>query len=66
MKGGFFEGGSRGVGFAVSPWIHEKYRGTTTNAWMHISDWYPTFIALAGGSTEGEKLNGFNVWSSLK
>lgn len=61
----FFEGGLRGVGFVNSPKIDRRNRGKTTDAFIHISDWYPTFVGLAGGNTDGQALYGNNVWNSI-
>ena len=69
LRGGkatFFEGGIKGASFITSPLIHQRFRGKTNNAWLHISDWYPTLISLAGGDVSGQRLNGFNVWPSIK
>jgi len=41
-----WEGGMRGVGFVHSPLI--KRRGTVNSGLMHVSDWFPTILALAG------------------
>ncbi len=35
------------------------------NEFVHISDWFPTLLSVAGGSTEGLKLDGFNQWNTI-
>ena len=64
-KGSLLEGGVRGVGLVVSELIDKKYRNTTNHAWLHITDWYPTLVTLAGGNITGQSLNGFDVWNSI-
>lgn len=70
LRGGkwtHFEGGVRPAAFVYSQLLPPNIRGTWHNATMHLVDWVPTFLNLAGlGSlVDVAGLDGFNQWPAL-
>ncbi|XP_063047336.1 arylsulfatase I [Engraulis encrasicolus] len=62
-KGSYWEGGVRAVGFVHSPLL--KRRGAVSRALVHVSDWYPTLLGLAGVPLEDKHLDGHDVWATI-
>jgi len=58
-----WEGGIRAVGFVHSPLIERG--GTVNTGLIHVSDWFPTLLGLAGRDTAGLNVDGFDVWQSI-
>ncbi|KAH7961248.1 hypothetical protein HPB52_006091 [Rhipicephalus sanguineus] len=59
-----WEGGSRAAAFVWSPLLDKRRR--VSEQLMHITDWLPTFYALAGGSTSDlGQLDGLDMWGVL-
>ena len=63
----FFEGGVRALAFANGGLLPDKVRGTKTEGFIHIADWYPTFCKLAGvdpsdSGTGKFPVDGLDVW----
>jgi arylsulfatase A-like enzyme len=67
LRGGKFtlyEGGVHTCAFAT--WDGHIKPGSSVNALMHIVDWYPTLINLAGGSLQQKlPLDGKDMWPSI-
>lgn len=63
-KGSIYEGGVRGCAFAH--WPGHIPAGQRIKEPMHIVDWYPTLVKLAGGSLDQQlPLDGQDVWPML-
>lgn len=63
-KGTIYEGGVRTCAFAT--WRGKISPGTTVNAPLHMVDWYPTLIKLAGGSLDQPlKIDGRDLWPAI-
>jgi arylsulfatase A-like enzyme len=63
-KGSIYEGGVRGCAFAN--WPGKIQAGQRIKHPMHVIDWYPTLVNLAGGSLKQElPIDGRDVWPML-
>ena len=62
-----WEGGVRVPGFVHSPLLPEGVRGTESHSLYHVTDWLPTIVGAAGGSTTSGNLalDGHDIWPSL-
>lgn len=64
FKGSIFEGGVRAAAFAN--WPGKIPAGQRITQPMHIIDWYPTLVKLAGGTLEQKlPLDGRDVWPMI-
>ncbi|KAM4605458.1 arylsulfatase I-like isoform 2-T3 [Polymixia lowei] len=63
-KGTYWEGGMRGVAFVHSPLLRRRRR--VSRALLHITDWFPTLVGLAGGNiSQSQGLDGYDVWPTI-
>jgi len=63
-KGSLYEGGVRVPALAV--WPGRLSAGTLVDGPMHIVDWYPTLLKLAGASlSQPFPLDGLDIWPTL-
>ncbi|KAL4218609.1 hypothetical protein ACF0H5_021199 [Mactra antiquata] len=65
-KASLWEGGMHGVGFVHSNLLDKRVIGSVSPQLIHVTDWFPTIVKLAGGSLNGtQPLDGFNQWSTI-
>ena len=57
-----YEGGIRGVSFILSPLL--RRRGYTNTEMMHLVDWLPTLVNMAGGKVPAGT-DGVNQWDMI-
>ncbi|XP_078360451.1 arylsulfatase B-like [Oculina patagonica] len=65
-KGSLWEGGVRGVGFVHGKMLQKT--GVKCTELLHVTDWYPTLLSLAGiaeNDTSLPPLDGFNIWQTI-
>lgn len=63
-KGTLYEGGVRTCAFAT--WTGHIKPGTVVEAPLHMVDWYPTLLKLAGASLEQSlELDGRDAWPAI-
>jgi arylsulfatase A-like enzyme len=63
-KSSLYEGGVRVV--AVAAWAGKIKAGSVVRAPLHMVDWYPTLVKLAGGSLEQAlPLDGRDAWAAI-
>jgi arylsulfatase A-like enzyme len=63
QKGSVYEGGVRVPAFAV--WPGRLPAGRRVQQPLHMVDWHPTLIHLAGASLPETPIDGRNLWSAL-
>ncbi len=62
-----WEGGIRGVGFVSGPLLQTGgQQGSHCDELIHVSDWFPTLIQLAGGSTSHLDLDSYDAWGTIR
>lgn len=68
LRGGklnFFEGGLRPAAFVASPLLPPGVSGTRYAGIVHETDWFATFIGLAGVPSPPTGLDGVDFWPTL-
>ncbi|XP_037081332.1 arylsulfatase B-like, partial [Pollicipes pollicipes] len=59
-----WEGGTRAASFVHSPLL--KKRGYVNRGLIHVTDWFPTLLRLAGRPTvPADDLDGFDQWDTI-
>ncbi|XP_067934002.1 arylsulfatase J-like [Watersipora subatra] len=62
-KGSLYQGGIRSVGFVSSPLIARPER--SVRDLIHVTDWLPTLLHIAGGNVEKLDIDGVNQWNTI-
>ena len=62
-KGSLWEGGMKGIGFVHGSIIKKTKR--ISQELIHVTDWFPTLVHLAGGNVSGLTLDGYNQWDTI-
>jgi arylsulfatase A-like enzyme len=63
-KGSLYEGGTRVV--SLINWLGKIKAGTVVDEMIHVVDYYPTLLKLAGvGHSKGKTLDGVDVWPTI-
>ena len=65
-KGSLWDGGMHGVGFVHSNLLQPEVKGHVSQELIHISDWYPTLLHLAGSNASRAGLDGYNQWDTIR
>ncbi len=63
-KSTYFYGGIQAAAFVASPLLSSS--GVEYQGLLHVSDWMPTLVSLAGGDTTDLELDGFDIWSAIR
>lgn len=54
----------RGVGWLSGPAL--PWTGVTSMNLLHVSDWLPTMVKMAGGDTSRLNVDGHDAWETLR
>ena len=63
-KGTYLNGGIQAAAFVTTPLLSQT--GVEYTGLLHVSDWLPTLVNLAGGDVSDLSLDGFDVWESIR
>ena len=64
-KDTLWQGGVHGVGFAHGNLLKDT-KGQAVKELIHVSDWLPTLVTLAGGDVSNLTLDGMDAWPSIR
>ncbi|XP_067930105.1 arylsulfatase B-like [Watersipora subatra] len=64
-KGSVMEGGVRVPTIYLDPRLEKNTRGTKRDFLMHITDWLPTFLSLAGSEVTAKEIDGVSQLPNL-
>ena len=66
-KYSLWEGGIKAAGFINGPGLRagNEGHGNVNTALVHVTDWFPTLMKMAGGETIPDWLDGFDVGETL-
>ena len=59
-----WDGAFRAVSFVHGTILNRK--NVTSNDLLHISDWFPTIVHLAGGNTTDIPVYGYDIWNTIR
>ena len=54
------------MGFVSSPLLAASQKGQEASNLIHITDWLPTMLSIAGGSTDSLSIDGLNQWNTIQ
>ena len=63
-KGDLWEGGLKGVAFVSGPLVLKP--GLISREFVHVSDWFPTLLWLAGVNVNEADVDGLNIWQAAR
>lgn len=55
------------MGFVHGNLLNQSVQGTVSRELLHVTDWFPTLVNLAGGDFNGTKrLDGYDQWLTIR
>ncbi|RUS68761.1 hypothetical protein EGW08_023476 [Elysia chlorotica] len=65
-KGTLWDGGMHGIGFVAGGALNPERSGEISRELIHVSDWFPTLVKIAGGHFNGcLPLDGVDQWDTI-
>ena len=57
----------RATAFITGGWLPDERRGQEMNALMHVTDWLPTLVSIAGFEVDDQnKIDGYDQSSNIR